>query len=538
MRVLSLLAGLILVTPSSYAISVSITLVGNGTLQTATGTGTPFVSSGTVTSSPFGNGSFTFNGQVLAGTNVAVGQMVLTFGTGNTISGDLALPATNLFPSLGQPLGGTGSAVITTGAGAFVNATGTFPSLAANGTSTGQGTSSFSISGSGEVNAPNYNPGGGTGIALRFVPAAPCRIADTRLAAGPFGGPVLAGGQSREFNITQSACNIPSTARAYSLNMTVVPTGPLSYLTLFPAGQTQPLVSTLNSFDGRIKANAAIVPAGTNGAVSVFVTNNAHAVIDINGYFVSSTGTENLAFYPITPCRAVDTRQTAGPYGGPIMASGQTRQFAIGNAVCNVPGTARAIAANYTVVPSSPLSFLTTYPSDVTQPLVSTLNAPTGTVVANAALVPLSANGAVNVFVTDTTHVVIDIAGYFAPPSATGFQFYSLAPCRVLDTRNPAGQFGGPQMAGNTTRTFPVLQSVCGIPSAARAISVNATVVPPAPFSYLSLFGNQTTSTLNAFDGAVTSNAAFAPLQTDSSLAAYASDRTDLLVDVNGYFAP
>ncbi|MBL8213520.1 MAG: hypothetical protein JNK87_22570 [Bryobacterales bacterium] len=234
----------------------------------------------------------------------------------------------------------------------------------------------------------------------------------------------------------------------------------------------------------------------------------------------------------------MDTRQATGPYGGPVMASGQTRQFAIGGAVCNVPGTARAIAANYTVVPSGPLSFLTTYPSDVTQPLVSTLNAPTGTVVANAAIVPLSAGGAVNVFVTDTTHVVIDILGYFAPPSASGYQFYTLSPCRVLDTRDAVGTFGGPQMAGNTTRSFPVLQSVCGIPSAARAISVNATVVPPGPFSYLSLFGNQTTSTLNAFDGAVTSNAAFAPLGTDGSLAAYASDRTDVLVDVNGYFAP
>jgi hypothetical protein len=93
------------------------------------------------------------------------------------------------------------------------------------------------------------------------------------------------GGSTRNFPIPQSSCGIPSSAQAYSLNMTVVPQGPLSYLTTWPTGQPQPFVSTLNSFDGRVVANAAIVPAGTNGSTSVFVTNPTDMVIDINGYF-------------------------------------------------------------------------------------------------------------------------------------------------------------------------------------------------------------------------------------------------------------
>ena len=56
---------------------------------------------------------------------------------------------------------------------------------------------------------------------------------------------------------------IPSAAVAYSLNVTVVPAGPLGYLTVWPAGQSQPTVSTLNSLDGRVKANAAIVAGGS-----------------------------------------------------------------------------------------------------------------------------------------------------------------------------------------------------------------------------------------------------------------------------------
>ncbi len=92
-------------------------------------------------------------------------------------------------------------------------------------------------------------------------------------------------GETRSFAIPASACNIPANAAAYSLNVTVVPDGPLSYLTEWPTGSSQPFVSTLNSFDGTVAANAAILPAGTNGAISIFVTNATHVVLDINGYF-------------------------------------------------------------------------------------------------------------------------------------------------------------------------------------------------------------------------------------------------------------
>jgi hypothetical protein len=61
--------------------------------------------------------------------------------------------------------------------------------------------------------------------------------------------------------------------------------GVLAYLSLWPAGQTQPLVSTLNSMDSSVVSNAAIVLGGASGAVSAFVTNPTHPILDINGYF-------------------------------------------------------------------------------------------------------------------------------------------------------------------------------------------------------------------------------------------------------------
>ena len=156
--------------------------------------------------------------------------------------------------------------------------------------------------------------------ALKFIAVAPCRVVDTRLANGLFGGPAITGGSFRSFPLPQGACDIPANAAAYSLNVTVIPIGTLGYLTIWPTGQGQPLVSTMNSLDGRIKANAAIVPGGTLGAVSVFVSNTTDVALDIDGYF-AATGSSTLQFYPLTPCRVLDTRDPTGTLGGPYLAS-------------------------------------------------------------------------------------------------------------------------------------------------------------------------------------------------------------------------
>ena len=73
-------------------------------------------------------------------------------------------------------------------------------------------------------------------------------------------------------------------AQAHVLSVTVVPPGPLGFLTLWPQGQTRPSVSTLNAVDGAITSNLAIVPT-TNGSISVFPSNPTHMIVDILGYF-------------------------------------------------------------------------------------------------------------------------------------------------------------------------------------------------------------------------------------------------------------
>jgi hypothetical protein len=323
--------------------------------------------------------------------------------------------------------------------------------------------------------------------AMQFVPMTPCRVVDTRNSDGPFGGPPISAQGERDFALPEGNCGIPSSAAAYALNVTVVPHGGLGYLTVWPTGQTQPVISTLNSLDGRIKANAAIVPAGTDGSISVYATNLTDVVLDINGYFVPAD-TSTLAFYPVTPCRVADTRWTQGPLGGPALPSKTERIFPVLSSACNIPNTAEGYSLNFTVVPPGILGYLSVWPTGETRPLVSTLNDLTGTVVANAAIVPAGTNGAISLYGSDSTHVVIDIDGYFASSSGaapsggpTPLSLYTLAPCRVLDTRNTIHAFTG-------TLPVSVLQSGCRVPSA-QAYVLNATVVPQnGPLAYLTLW--------------------------------------------------
>jgi hypothetical protein len=395
----------------------------------------------------------------------------------------------------------------------------------------------FTITGNASVVANFETNPVSSSNALRFIPSTPCRLVDTRNATGPLGGPSIGAGASRSF-IIPGTCGIPSTALAYSLNLTVVPQGTLGYITLWPTGQSQPVVSTLNSIDGRIKSNAAIVPAGTSGALSVYATNTTNVILDINGYFDSYTDPASLQFYPLTPCRVADTRSPAGALGAPSLLGGQMRIFPIMSSACNIPGTASAYSLNFTAIPPAPLGYLTVWPDGESQPVVSTLNAPTGAITANAAIVPAGTAGAIELFVTDPTDMAIDINGYFAPAGTGGLSLYNLAPCRIEDSRQPSG---APPITG--TITVSATGAACGVPSTAQALVLNATAVPSGGLGYLTLWANggmqPVVSTLNSLDGSITSNMAVVPT-TNGSVNAYAAGpgETYLILDISGYFAP
>jgi hypothetical protein len=380
----------------------------------------------------------------------------------------------------------------------------------------------------------------------RFIPIAPCRIADTRFGSGKsglFGPPFLE--SQRDFPIALAGCGIPATARMYSLNVTAVPFGALGYLTIWPQGEPRPLVSTLNSPAGAIVANASLVRAGVGGGVSVFVSEPGDVILDVNGYFVDSSDTAALAFYPMRPCRLMDTRSTTmgDGLGTPSMPAGSSlRTVPVPRSRCATPPGAAAYSLNVTAVPSGSLHYLSLFPTGRPQPLVSTLNSFEGRVVSNAAIVPAGDAGSIEVFtqtIGGTADVILDINGYFAPAAAGALSLYPVAPCRNLDTRSSV-----PLHANSSVLALDII-GTCGVPASALAFVVNATVVPQGPLGFLNLFpqGDPTqTSTLNSWDGRITANTAIVPAGTGGRIGAVArvegDARTHLILDVFGYFAP
>jgi hypothetical protein len=124
-----------------------------------------------------------------------------------------------------------------------------------------------------------------------------------------------------------------------------------------------------------------------------------------------------LKFYAVTPCRVVDTRGATGTNGGPIMSHGQTRTFTI-KGFCGIPSTAQAGVLNVTVVTPTSSGYLTLWPAGGTKPIVSTINWAVGEpAIANGAIVPLASFASLDLSVfngtTGSTHVVLDVTGYF-----------------------------------------------------------------------------------------------------------------------------
>ncbi len=371
--------------------------------------------------------------------------------------------------------------------------------------------------------------------ASQFVPVAPCRIMDTRL----FGTPIQ-GGTVQAYDIIQNArnwgCGDVSSATAFSLNVTVVPHGPLGYLTIFPQSANQPAVSTLNSPDGAIRASAVIV-AGSSlhwepGAINVYASDTTDVIIDLNGYF-TAPGSQTLQFYPLAPCRVVDTRN--GQDGGTLQA-GVERDYSMAGQ-CGIPAGALALSLNITAIPAAAgLDYLTVWTPFEPRPSTSTLNASAGGAVANAAIVtPDKINQSVAFYAnSNSTDLLVDVNGYFAPAGAGGNSLYTVPNCRIYDSRNDNGQpFSG-------QRTIDIAAQACAPPANTQAYVFNATVVPDGPLSYLTLWGDPqqqpAVSTLNSIEGAITSNLAIVSNE-NGNTDAFAAGYTQLILDISGYFA-
>ena len=315
--------------------------------------------------------------------------------------------------------------------------------------------------------------------ALQFVPLSqPCRAVDTRPPGG--NGPIQ-GGTSQNFAISgEGACAVLPNAAVYSTNVTVVPGPTLGYLTIWPAGQPQPVVSTMNSVDGRVKADAAIVPAGSRRSRQHL--RHRHNQCDRRCQRLLRAGDRFhagvLSSAAVSRCR--HAQEQLSPRLGTAVVVGR-RGTAVPHTECHhVQHSFQRRAAyslNFTVVPSGTLGYLTVWPTGQTRPTVSTLNDVLGNVIANAAIVVAGTGSDVSAYATSDTDLIIDINGYFAPAGAGGLSLYGVQPCRTFDTRHVGS---GQPFTGTLSPPVDVVDTGCAASSLAQAYVFNATVVPSA----------------------------------------------------------
>jgi hypothetical protein len=114
----------------------------------------------------------------------------------------------------------------------------------------------------------------------------PCRLVDTRNPSGPLGGPALQSFAQRSFTLVGN-CNVPVTAQAVLINLTVVQPATVGYLRFFPADRPLPVAATITFGAGQLRANNAIIGLSPDGALTVRNDSGGtvHLAIDVYGYF-------------------------------------------------------------------------------------------------------------------------------------------------------------------------------------------------------------------------------------------------------------
>ena len=247
-------------------------------------------------------------------------------------------------------------------------------------------------------------------MAAGFHPLAPVRAADTRPESGiamPEDKTPVAARQVLRLPLA-GQFGVPGSAAAVVLNVTAVRPVAAGHLRVFPCGSALPNASSVNFAARSVVANAALARVGDGGEVCVFASATTDVVVDVAGWF-------DAGFTALEPARAADTRA-----GQPVVyprvkaqvAAGQTLPVPIAGGF-GVPAAASAVALNVTATGAGTAGHLRVFPCGADLPGSSSLNYPARTSVANAVLTGLGGYGAVCIYASTATDVIVDVNGSF-----------------------------------------------------------------------------------------------------------------------------
>jgi hypothetical protein len=242
-----------------------------------------------------------------------------------------------------------------------------------------------------------FGPGG----TARLFTVVPDRVFDSRSGAGPVGK-----NQTIDVQIAGTT-RVPAGSTAAILNVTATDATAPGFLTVFPSDRAQPGVSSVNFEVGVARPNSVIAPVGADGKIKIFASERANVIVDVMGWFGAAGQSE---YVEVPSTRVFDTRSPAN--GAAKLVAGGTAHVQIVGAV--VPPNARSVVLNVTSTESDAPGFLTVYPGTAAQPPTSNVNYLKGQSIPNAVIVGLGPTGTVDIFSSSTSHVIVDVVGYFA----------------------------------------------------------------------------------------------------------------------------
>jgi hypothetical protein len=298
----------------------------------------------------------------------------------------------------------------------------------------------------------------------------------------------------------------------------------------------------VNARAGEVVSNLAIVPVDSGGVMQLFTYSTAHVVVDLLGRFEAVATASSGRFVPVDPVRLADTREpqsAANAYTrGPGSPHPKVNVPVLGRGGLPTTGVGAVVLVVTALSGDGPEGgFLTATAGGAPWPGSANLNINgLRDIRPNTVVVPVGANGSIDLHTLNVEHVVVDVAGYITdatvPTSASGL-LVSLAPQREADTRSGHG-FG--RVDAFTTRALnPV-----SVPDDALALAHNIAIVNNAGPGFVTPFPAAPRPLVAA--GNVTapdqirSISTFTKLGPGGVMNYYAMMTTDLVVDVTGYF--
>jgi hypothetical protein len=209
----------------------------------------------------------------------------------------------------------------------------------------------------------------------------------------------------------------------------------------------------LNITAGQTLSNVAVVKVGGNGRLAVYNNaGNTHILVDVQGYFTTSTGSGWGGLVPVTQTRVVDTRSGVGTNTGTIPAGGSRT---VNLATAGIPVGASAAFVTLTVPGASAAGWLTAAPAGAAAPTNGILNYEDGTNSVSGATVRLAADGRVTFTNKGSAavHLVIDTMAYFTPTPTAGAGLRPVT-SRIFDAQVAANAFVDVMVSG--TNGLPI----------------------------------------------------------------------------------